>query len=161
MVQICSICLYGCPDKVCALLQDPELDTLLRMQVPRVFVFATMALAVLSFAVLGFHYSMGHFSNYRGISLFQEELVSSSLVQVPSSSRKTRVQGLKEEQKEGGDDEDDEDAIRFENDWKMGGGDLMVPISMVDYENLGEGSIVDQVHKSMALWPRTVVSAPS
>mmetsp|Transcript_43183 Transcript_43183/g.115514 ORF Transcript_43183/g.115514 Transcript_43183/m.115514 type:complete len:165 (-) Transcript_43183:1013-1507(-) len=36
------------------------------------------------------------------------------------------------------------DYITFENDYKLGGGDLMVPSTMVDYDNLGEGSIVDQ-----------------
>ena len=42
------------------------------------------------------------------------------------------------------DDEEEDPVIRFENDNKVMGGDLQVPVSMVDYENLGEGSIVDQ-----------------
>mmetsp|Transcript_54828 Transcript_54828/g.114669 ORF Transcript_54828/g.114669 Transcript_54828/m.114669 type:complete len:197 (-) Transcript_54828:117-707(-) len=41
-------------------------------------------------------------------------------------------------------EDDDTEYITFENDYKLGGGDLMVPVSMIDYENLGEGSIVDQ-----------------
>lgn len=39
---------------------------------------------------------------------------------------------------------DEPDVIRFENDERVGGGDLLVPVGMVDYENLGQGSIVDQ-----------------
>ena len=42
------------------------------------------------------------------------------------------------------DEEEEDPVIRFENDNKVMGGDLQVPVSMVDYENLGEGSIVDQ-----------------
>lgn len=41
-------------------------------------------------------------------------------------------------------EEEEDPVIRFENDDKVMGGDLQVPVSMVDYENLGEGSIVDQ-----------------
>jgi len=41
-------------------------------------------------------------------------------------------------------DEDEDSVIRFENDDRVGGGDLMVPVGMIDYENLGQGSIVDQ-----------------
>lgn len=42
------------------------------------------------------------------------------------------------------DGEDEDSVIRFENDNRVGGGDLMVPVGMIDYENLGQGSIVDQ-----------------
>ena len=55
-----------------------------------------------------------------------------------SSGRAMRIQGQAAETPP-------EEVIRFEADKKVGGGDLMVPVSMVDYENLGEGSIVDQV----------------
>jgi len=91
---------------------------------------------VVSVVAVSAHYSMGHFSNYHGIALLQEQLVD-----VSSSSRGMRLQGLAAETEE---KEEEEEAIRFENDRKVGGGDLMVPVSMVDYENLGEGSIVDQ-----------------
>ena len=113
------------------------------MQVPPVFVAATIALVAMTVAAVTVHLSMGSFSRYRGVSLLQEQLVRSSLAGMPSSTREMRIQGLaaKEENAE------EEEAIRFENDRKVGGGDLMVPVSMVDYENLGEGSIVDQV------WP--------
>jgi len=73
-----------------------------------------------------------------------ETSVSSS-----SSLRKSRMQSLAEAEgeKEGESKEDtgdNDDVIRFENDYKVGGGDLEVPVSMIDYGNLGEGSIVDQ-----------------
>lgn len=65
-------------------------------------------------------------------------------VEGTSSLRAARLQSLAEtedkKEEAGGDDE----VIRFENDYKVGGGDLEVPVSMVDYSNLGEGSIVDQ-----------------
>ena len=118
------------------------------MEVPPFFVFSAVALFALTVVAVGVHISMGNFADYEGITLLQEELaVRSSLAQVPSSTRSMRLQGLaegedKEAEKDG---EDEEEVIRFENDKKVGGGDLMVPISMVDYENLGEGSIVDQV----------------
>jgi len=119
--------------------QDHDLDEGLRKQVPPVFVAATLLLLIMSLVAVVTHYSMGHFSNYRGITLLQEQLVD-----VASSTRGMRLQGLaaKEEKAK----EEEEEAIRFESDRKVGGGDLMVPVSMVDYENLGEGSIVDQVH---------------
>lgn len=113
------------------------MDEGLRKQVPPVFVAATLLLVVVSVVAVSAHYSMGHFSNYHGIALLQEQLVD-----VSSSSRGMRLQGLAAETEE---KEEEEEAIRFENDRKVGGGDLMVPVSMVDYENLGEGSIVDQV----------------
>jgi len=114
------------------------LDEGLRKQVPPVFVAATLLLLIMSLVAVVTHYSMGHFSNYSGITLLQEQLVD-----VASSTRGMRLQGLaaKEEKAK----EEEEEAIRFESDRKVGGGDLMVPVSMVDYENLGEGSIVDQV----------------
>jgi hypothetical protein len=115
------------------------------MQVPPVFVAATIAVAVMMMAAVTVHLSIGSFSNYRGVSLLQEQLVRSSLAAVPSSSRAMRIQGLAAEKPP-------EEVIRFEADKKVGGGDLMVPVSMVDYENLGEGSIVDQV------WPCCIAS---
>mmetsp|Transcript_40094 Transcript_40094/g.126052 ORF Transcript_40094/g.126052 Transcript_40094/m.126052 type:complete len:148 (+) Transcript_40094:261-704(+) len=57
--------------------------------------------------------------------------------------KQVRVQALAAE-KEEEEAEADAPAIRYENDYKVGGGDLEVPVSMVDYDNLGEGSIVDQ-----------------
>jgi hypothetical protein len=116
------------------------LDERLRMQVPPVFVAATIAVAAMMMAAVAVHLSIGSFSSYRGVSLLQEQLVRSSLAAVPSSSRAMRIQGLAEANKEA-----KPEVIRFEADKKVGGGDLMVPVSMVDYENLGEGSIVDQV----------------
>lgn len=115
---------------------------------PPFFVFSAVALFALTVVAVGVHISMGNFADYEGITLLQEELVvRSSLAQVPSSTRSMRLQGLAEGEDEEAekDKEDEEEVIRFENDKKVGGGDLMVPISMVDYENLGEGSIVDQV----------------
>lgn len=55
--------------------------------------------------------------------------------------KQVRVQALAAEEEE---EEAEAPAIRYENDYKVGGGDLEVPVSMVDYDNLGEGSIVDQ-----------------
>ncbi len=104
------------------------------------FVAATIAVAAMMMAAVAVHLSIGSFSSYRGVSLLQEQLVRSSLAAVPSSSRAMRIQGLAEANKEA-----KPEVIRFEADKKVGGGDLMVPVSMVDYENLGEGSIVDQV----------------
>jgi len=127
--------------------RDPNLAERLRAEVPPFFVFSAVALFALTVVAVGVHISMGNFADYEGITLLQEELVvRSSLAQVPSSTRSMRLQGLAEGEDEEAekDKEDEEEVIRFENDKKVGGGDLMVPISMVDYENLGEGSIVDQ-----------------
>ena len=121
-------------------LQDPELNDRLRMEVPPVFVVATIGLVAMTVVAVTFHLSAGSFSSYRGVSLMDEPLVRTTLMQMPSSTREMRLQGLAEDK-----EEEEEEAIRFENDKKVGGGDLMVPVSMVDYENLGEGSIVDQV----------------
>jgi len=70
------------------------------------------------------------------------ELVSRQAAMRGALRRRVPRQQLAAEE---ADSEEDEDpVIRFENDNKVGGGDLQVPVSMVDYENLGEGSIVDQ-----------------
>ena len=140
--------------------QDPNLAERLRMEVPPFFVFAAVSLFALTIIAVGVHASLGNFASYEGISLLQEDLVvRSSLALVPSTTRSMRLQGLAEgaDDNAGGDadvdesaDEDEDEVIRFENDKKVGGGDLMVPISMVDYENLGEGSIVDQVRHMLS-----------
>ena len=103
---------------------------------------ATGALAVLIVTAVSVHLAIGSFRDYpHGVSLLQEDLV-----QVASSTRNMRIQSLSHSaaQSAGTKGELEPEAIRFENDNKAGGGDLMVPVSMVDYENLGEGSIVDQ-----------------
>lgn len=129
-------------------LQDLDLVDRLRMRVPHIFVVCSAALAVLSLAAIAAHLSLGHFSSaYRSahtVSLLGGPLLRGSLVPGHSGQR---LQDLQEEEatsEQGGAGEDTEEAIRFENDNRVGGGDLMVPVSMVDYENLGEGSIVDQ-----------------
>merc|ERR1712205_191976 len=128
--------------------RDLDLVDRLRMRVPHIFVVCSAALAVLSLAAIAAHLSLGHFSSaYRSahtVSLLGGPLLRGSLVPGHSGQR---LQDLQEEEatsEQGGAGEDTEEAIRFENDNRVGGGDLMVPVSMVDYENLGEGSIVDQ-----------------
>mmetsp|Transcript_3513 Transcript_3513/g.5606 ORF Transcript_3513/g.5606 Transcript_3513/m.5606 type:complete len:215 (-) Transcript_3513:190-834(-) len=124
----------------------------LRREVPKPLV-AAAAVAGLALVVLAvFQVTYGSYSDELGFQLLSKADMATAAHLRPQHLRSARVQKLADEDSEetagdegnNGEEEKGGDVIRFEDDYKVGGGDLEVPVSMVDYENLGEGSIVDQ-----------------
>eukprot|EP00960_Hanusia_phi_P038224 753336-Hanusia_phi.AAC.4 len=139
------------------MLQDWE--ERLNKQAPASLTAAALLLVIVSVLAVVYHGLAGTLSKVEEIllarslttwqsstSLLQMDMLvdrkSRMVVYMPKAHKikQSRMQSLAAQEEE----EEEAPAIRYENDYKVGGGDLEVPVSMVDYDNLGEGSIVDQ-----------------
>jgi len=123
---------------------DDDMEDRFRGRVPAALVVPAALACALVVAAAGIQL-VGH-SRVQGVSVLESRVpppargASSHAWQSLATSQAGGGGGGEQD----GEDEDEDSVIRFENDDRVGGGDLMVPVGMIDYENLGQGSIVDQ-----------------